>query len=89
MSKPTISNFNCHIIGSWQYNIINTECSYCKFSLNQSSPEYYEKGLDSKVIVNCCGHGFHTECINKWLKKSNKCPMCLQEWKENSNTTFV
>ena len=68
---------------SWCYNIINTECSYCKFALNQSSPEYYEKGLDSKVVVNCCGHGFHSSV--SMAQKSNKCPICMQEWKEKVN----
>jgi len=23
-----------------------------------------------------CGHEFHEECINKWSKKSNTCPLC-------------
>lgn len=80
MSKPSISNVNMNLIGSWSYNITNSECSYCKFALNQSSPESYEKGIDSKVIVNTCGHGFHVECIEKWLKKSKTCPICVQKW---------
>ena len=23
-----------------------------------------------------CGHRFHTECINEWLKYQKKCPYC-------------
>ncbi len=23
-----------------------------------------------------CGHLFHAYCINKWLKRNDKCPMC-------------
>ena len=81
--KPTISNIKMNLIGSWHYNIINKECSYCKFPLNQSSPDKYDKGEHSEVIVNVCGHGFHHECISKWLKKSDKCPICMSKWKKD------
>tara|TARA_B110000908_G_C10248317_1_gene450237 strand:- start:2123 stop:2383 length:261 start_codon:yes stop_codon:yes gene_type:complete len=83
MSKPTINNIKLNLIGSWNYNIINKECAYCKLALNQSSPEMYEKGESSNVIVNVCGHGFHHECISKWLQKSNNCPICINEWKKD------
>ena len=23
-----------------------------------------------------CGHVFHADCIESWLKKSNECPIC-------------
>ena len=79
--KPTIKINRMNLICSWKNNIINDQCPYCKLDLNQSSPEMYEKGVHSKVIVNSCGHGLHCECIEKWLKKSNKCPICYQDWK--------
>lgn len=29
-----------------------------------------------------CGHSFHTQCIDQWIKQSNSCPLCRQElWK--------
>ena len=24
----------------------------------------------------CCGHTFHGNCIDKWLKRSHLCPLC-------------
>jgi hypothetical protein len=26
-----------------------------------------------------CGHGFHIQCIKKWLAQKNKCPVCKTE----------
>jgi E3 ubiquitin-protein ligase RNF38/44 len=23
-----------------------------------------------------CGHGFHAECVSRWLHRSRTCPMC-------------
>ena len=32
---------------------------------------------DSKVLK--CSHCFHAECLEKWVYKSNKCPICFEE----------
>ena len=36
----------------------------------------YEEGSNMKI--NCCGKHFHTDCLQKWLKKKPTCPMCRQ-----------
>ena len=30
--------------------------------------------IDSDIIVNICGHGFHSECLKRWKHKT--CPNC-------------
>lgn len=28
------------------------------------------------IEVLCCGHMFHTRCIQKWIKYKKSCPIC-------------
>ena len=40
------------------------------------------------ICVNTnCQHGFHCECINKWLGKSNTCPICRRLFDLNQLST--
>lgn len=41
---------------------------------NTKLVEKEEEGIST---LNC-GHQFHTECIAKWLKRKNNCPICRQ-----------
>lgn len=45
-------------------HIVNKFCAIC----HASNTETFDK-LD-------CGHEFHINCLNKWLKLKNTCPMC-------------
>ena len=45
---------------------ITDECAIC---LQIFSPH-------ENVLVYCCKHVFHCECIEQWLNKSKFCPIC-------------
>jgi hypothetical protein len=62
--KQIVFDDNCIIEGKHQ------KCTICL------GP--YEKGENLTILP--CGHGFHKDCINNWLKDySYKCPICRSE----------
>lgn len=70
------------ILTSWRHNLLlNKECTICRCSLNEDSLSYQTKGLTSYVIVGECGHSFHKECLEGWIKENPRCPICAQKWK--------
>ncbi|KAL6633608.1 hypothetical protein ACP70R_026279 [Stipagrostis hirtigluma subsp. patula] len=46
------------------------ECAVCL--------EAFRAG-DRRRVLPGCGHGFHAECIDSWLRKSRRCPVCRAE----------
>lgn len=37
----------------------------------------YEEGNEMKVLS--CQHGYHTSCLQNWLKKNATCPICKSQ----------
>jgi hypothetical protein len=50
--------------------VIQGECSICLDTNNK-------KMIKTKE----CGHDFHLECLNKWIKQNPTCPYCRCELK--------
>jgi len=53
------------------------ECVIC---LNELSHE--EEPDDQPTVALVCGHIFHTRCINEWLEKDGRCPVCRHRIRE-------
>ncbi|KAL6633611.1 hypothetical protein ACP70R_026282 [Stipagrostis hirtigluma subsp. patula] len=46
------------------------ECAVCL--------EAFRAGDRCRVLPGC-GHGFHAACVDSWLRKSRRCPVCRAE----------
>ena len=75
-SKFTINNIK--IINSWSYNTkFNDICIICRDNVNSES--------QSCIVIGECGHAFHYNCINPWIKTNLNCPMCNEKWVYKKN----
>jgi hypothetical protein len=60
-------------------------CAICFEPLTTASPP--TPGAESAVTINKCGHVFGKQCITKWMREHNTCPVCRVEIFKNNNVT--
>ncbi|KAJ9537354.1 hypothetical protein OSB04_030087 [Centaurea solstitialis] len=54
----------------------DSKCSICQ--------EEFVRGDEIGMVVGC-GHGYHTPCINQWLRLKNWCPICKASLQSSSS----
>ena len=75
---------NIQLVGCQKFKgSCNEDCTICRVSLNSDSIYAIEKNFKSTLKSGTCGHYFHTECINEWLKKNLNCPICNCNFVQN------
>mmetsp|Transcript_49221 Transcript_49221/g.105227 ORF Transcript_49221/g.105227 Transcript_49221/m.105227 type:complete len:116 (-) Transcript_49221:47-394(-) len=70
----------------WSWDIVVDNCAICRNHLMEPSIEFQANpnsdtnhaGL--QIAFGTCGHCFHLDCIQRWLKTRSVCPLCNQEW---------
>jgi len=79
---PRFKINKCNLVSQWGWDTINECCPICRNSVNEESIiTEGSQNNSSHVVIGMCGHAFHYECINKWVKtSSNVCPLCNDAW---------
>jgi len=60
------------------------ECVICKRCLFEPSYEMIADNAnilnETEIVIGKCGHIFHGDCLGKWLKTCDKCPIDMVKW---------
>merc|ERR1711934_363214 len=80
---PTFVLKKWQAVAMWSWAISVDTCAICRNPLSEPSLEW-QAGTETEQGVQIawggCGHVFHLDCIGRWLKTRNFCPLCNQEW---------
>ena len=78
--RRRFENFECTNTHTQYYR-----CAICRNKLTEPSIEYQaspatanENGLS--IAWGNCGHVYHLDCIQQWLKTRQTCPICSKAW---------
>ena len=80
-----------HIVSEWKYNCINDSCQICETSLYEpykTKKNCRKNIIHTNIVKGECSHAFHRQCISKYLKKNNLCPLCPNDNQENNIFKF-
>ena len=79
-----VSFNNINLVFQWKWNFRDDKCAICRNLLMCPSTTCIvaNKSIDTCApIMGVCGHAFHKDCIDDWIKSRRKCPICMQRWK--------
>lgn len=70
------------IVGQWSFNSSSTTCGICRNELTETSIEEQSNGnyTNTTILTGICSHSFHHDCIMKWTKQHDNCPLCSNHW---------
>jgi RING-box protein 1 len=76
-------------VAVWSWAICTDTCAICRNDLYEPSIEYQANPMGGGDDADCpglniawgaCGHVFHQDCIQRWLKTRSSCPLCNRKW---------
>ena len=62
--------------------IINSACGICLLEFEKADTQ---NAKAAEYVILVCGHNFHKDCLETWLKKKNMCPFCKLNDPTNPN----
>lgn len=73
-------------VAMWSWAICTDTCAICRNNLYEPSIDYQANPTGDNdhpglsISWGTCGHVFHLDCIQRWLKTRSACPLCNREW---------
>ena len=73
----------------WKQDINSSICALChKHIMAATQDEIANQRIANKLMIGACGCGYHTDCINAWVKAGNKlCPVDNSTWTLKGTTS--
>lgn len=83
-STPLIQIKKWNLVAFWRWTIESDMCAICRAPVLDSCLKCETEGKadDCVIVWGRCNHSFHNCCMEKWIQKSNRCPLCQQEWRD-------
>lgn len=89
-SLPTTSNSQAPMfqikkwnhVAFWKWEVNSDMCAICRATVMDAclKCESENKSDDCVIVWGSCNHSFHKCCMEKWIQRTNRCPLCQQEW---------
>merc|ERR1711974_418766 len=87
-SMFTLKKWNA--VAMWSWDVECDTCAICRVQVmdaclrcqaeQKSDSRLSSAAKDCVVVWGECNHSFHQCCMSLWIKQSNRCPLCQQEW---------
>lgn len=73
---------NMKVVATWKFTMENEKCLCRQDPMMPTQRSIRDKNVNGNVVIGTCHHGYHEECITRWIKEGNvSCPICKTTWK--------
>lgn len=89
-SVPLFQIKKWRLVAYWKWEVDSDICAICRATVMDAciKCESDSKSDDCVIVWGQCNHSFHHCCMEKWIRRNNRCPLCQQEWRTSRSHRF-